>query len=307
MFLPWLDDLQQLSQVVYRIFPLARGLFEDKVSNIWCFFSVLPIPSQYKLKNIMSPATLARASLVITLSTILLPCYHLFAAAVETVHIEMFLDKDSKKQLQASEKRQAEGSVTGGSTITSRWHHTRMAAPSDAGTDRLSQLGGRSIRSGMESATKNNLIQLSVSRPVASTSPSPAASVLPYALLSTSLSFFLFGFQTHEKSILLPLLPLTLLMSVKADEWGGGAGKTDWEWAVLMNNVAMFSLWPLLQRDQVALQYTLLTLGWNWAIGYNPFAKLHSQRKTFVAWFSAVRTLCILCSLLTHFPRWFTW
>ncbi|KER30816.1 hypothetical protein T265_02855 [Opisthorchis viverrini] len=36
MFLPFLSNMVVLRQVIRRIFPIARGLFEDKVSNFWC-------------------------------------------------------------------------------------------------------------------------------------------------------------------------------------------------------------------------------------------------------------------------------
>lgn len=42
---PWLRSVDQLKQVVQRIFPVARGVFEDKVSNVWCVVNVF-----YKLK-----------------------------------------------------------------------------------------------------------------------------------------------------------------------------------------------------------------------------------------------------------------
>ena len=45
IWLPWLGSLERLSQVVHRIFPVARGVFEDKVSNIWCVVNVF-----YKIK-----------------------------------------------------------------------------------------------------------------------------------------------------------------------------------------------------------------------------------------------------------------
>lgn len=64
----------------------------------------------------------------------------------------------------------------------------------------------------------------------------PTLALLPYALLTSSLSFFLFSFQVHEKSVLLPLLPATLILS-GAESGGGGE---DWEWGVLFNNVAVF-------------------------------------------------------------------
>jgi alpha-1,3-glucosyltransferase len=41
MFAPWIStDPQHVLWVVHRIFPLARGLFEDKVANFWCASNV---------------------------------------------------------------------------------------------------------------------------------------------------------------------------------------------------------------------------------------------------------------------------
>lgn len=64
--------------------------------------------------------------------------------------------------------------------------------------------------------------------------PPPFLPLLPYALLSSSMSFFLFSFQVHEKTILVPLLPLTLLLS------GSAADSETFELAALVNNVAVF-------------------------------------------------------------------
>jgi hypothetical protein len=66
--------------------------------------------------------------------------------------------------------------------------------------------------------------------------PAPTFSLLGHALFQCSLSFFLFSFQVHEKSILVPLLPITILMAASAPTVEGG----DWEWGVLLNNVACF-------------------------------------------------------------------
>jgi len=66
--------------------------------------------------------------------------------------------------------------------------------------------------------------------------PAPTFSLLGHALFQCSLSFFLFSFQVHEKSVLVPLLPVTLLMAASAPTVEGG----DWEWGVLVNNVACF-------------------------------------------------------------------
>ena len=65
----------------------------------------------------------------------------------------------------------------------------------------------------------------------------PTSNLLPYALFNSSMAFFLFSFQVHEKSILLPLMPLTLLMSGRSEL----DDSTDiWEWGALINNVGVF-------------------------------------------------------------------
>ncbi|CAN9500878.1 unnamed protein product [Ophioblennius macclurei] len=48
-WLPFLSDPSQALQVVRRIFPVARGLFEDKVANAWCSLNVL-----IKIRSILS-------------------------------------------------------------------------------------------------------------------------------------------------------------------------------------------------------------------------------------------------------------
>uniref|UniRef100_A0A3P8SVM3 Alpha-1,3-glucosyltransferase n=1 Tax=Amphiprion percula TaxID=161767 RepID=A0A3P8SVM3_AMPPE len=48
-WLPFLSDPSQALQVVRRIFPVARGLFEDKVANTWCSLNTL-----IKIRSILS-------------------------------------------------------------------------------------------------------------------------------------------------------------------------------------------------------------------------------------------------------------
>ncbi|KAJ7644149.1 glycosyltransferase family 57 protein [Roridomyces roridus] len=97
--------------------------------------------------------------------------------------------------------------------------------------------------------------------------------LLPYALLTSSMSFFLFSFQVHEKTILLPLLPVTLLLS------GAPIDSTVYGWGVLANNIAVFSMWPLLRRDGLGVQYLALMVIWNRFLGYNP---LRLPSKSFI-------------------------
>ena len=64
--------------------------------------------------------------------------------------------------------------------------------------------------------------------------PAPFLPLLPHALLTSALSFFLFSFQVHEKTLLVPLLPLSLLLS------GAASNSVTFELGALVNNVAVF-------------------------------------------------------------------
>lgn len=87
----------------------------------------------------------------------------------------------------------------------------------------------------------------------------PTKKLLLWSLAACSFSFFLFSFQVHEKTILLPLLPITLLYSTnKTDE----IAMISW-----INNIALFSLWPLLKKDGLLLQYISIGLLSNWLMG----------------------------------------
>jgi len=114
----------------------------------------------------------------------------------------------------------------------------------------------------------------------------PFLPLLTYALLSSSMSFFLFSFQVHEKTILLPLLPITLLLS------GASVDSTVYSWGVLVNNVAVFSMWPLLKRDGLGVQYIATLLLWNRLIGYSP-GRL-SRPRSFIQFLSIVVYVAIL-------------
>ncbi|CAG8479333.1 8553_t:CDS:1, partial [Racocetra fulgida] len=55
VFCPFLVSLEQISQVIIRIFPLQRGLYEDKVANIWCAINII-----IKLREILGIQALAK-------------------------------------------------------------------------------------------------------------------------------------------------------------------------------------------------------------------------------------------------------
>ncbi|KAK2781215.1 Glucosyltransferase-like protein [Emmonsiellopsis sp. PD_33] len=157
----------QLSQAIHRIFPFARGLFEDKVANVWC-----TIHTFYKLHRFPT-SILQRASLAATILSILPP-----------------------------------------SIIIGRY---------------------------------------------------PRPTLLPLALASTAWGFFLCSFQVHEKSILLPLLPMTLLLGSD-----GGLSKETRAWVGWANMLGVWTLFPLLRRDELRVPYFVLTLLWAYLLGLPP-------------------------------------
>ncbi|XP_056133277.1 dolichyl pyrophosphate Man9GlcNAc2 alpha-1,3-glucosyltransferase [Lampris incognitus] len=65
-WLPFLSDLSQASQVVRRIFPVTRGLFEDKVANTWCSLNLL-----IKIRTILSINSQLYLSFALTLLAVL--------------------------------------------------------------------------------------------------------------------------------------------------------------------------------------------------------------------------------------------
>ena len=67
---------------------------------------------------------------------------------------------------------------------------------------------------------------------------------------SSAFAFFLFSYQVHEKSVLLPVLPVTLL---------GPDGGTLARW---LPALAAFSMFPLLQRDGLSTAYCAALLLW---------------------------------------------
>lgn len=159
--------LLQLTQIIHRIFPFARGLFEDKVANFWCV-----IHTFHKLNTYPIPL-MQRISLLATIVAIL--------PAFLTISL------------------------------------------------------------------------------------SPRKDLLPWALASTAWGFFLCSFQVHEKSVLLPLLPMTIML--------GGDGGLRMEmraWIGLANTLGVWTLFPLLKRDELRMPYAVLSLLWAYLMGLPP-------------------------------------
>ncbi|VEU20810.1 DEKNAAC101745 [Brettanomyces naardenensis] len=154
--------LDQLRQILLRMFPFDRGLFEDKVANFWCATNVV-----IKYKQVFTTDQLKKLSLVLTLLGISPSCAAIFFR--------------TRKEL------------------------------------------------------------------------------LAWCLASCSMAFYLFSFQVHEKSILLPWMPITLLLNeVDPDV----ISMVCW-----FSNIALFSMWPLLKRDELIIQYFVLGVLSNWLMG----------------------------------------
>ncbi|KAG8742497.1 Glucosyltransferase-like protein [Ceratobasidium sp. 414] len=220
-----------LPQVVFRVFPFARGLFEDKVANFWCASDVVLV--KWKRLQWISQAGLQRVALFITLL----------------------------------------GTLPGAAMV----------------------FGWGFIGAGDKDPNKSDAIRHR---------RGPTLPLLPFALFSCAMSFFMFSVQVHEKSILLPLMPITLLLAAReseseVDSNGTGLGGI-WEWGVLANNVAVFSMWPLLKRDGQGLNYVVLTLLWNYMIGYDPSELPNSLVK--ILSLGAYATLTLIHILEAIFP-----
>lgn len=159
--------IEQMIQMVHRIFPFSRGLFEDKVANFWCAMNVV-----VKLRNLPTDL-LQKAALGATLLSIIPP------------NLVLFIRPDKK--------------------------------------------------------------------------------LLPLAFAATAWGFFLFSYQVHEKSVLLPLMPMTLLLAGKQ----GLNGDTR-SWVGFANLLGAWTMFPLLSRVDLAVPYTVLTLLWAYLVGLPP-------------------------------------
>ena len=178
--------LQQSAQIIHRVFPFARGLFEDKVANFWCALNVV-----VKLRKYPSEL-LQQASLLATLAAIAPPCLAIFLK--------------------------------------------------------------------------------------------PRKELLPLALSTTAWAFFLFSFQVHEKSVLLPLMPMTILLAGKQ-----GLNKSIRAWVGFSNLLGVWTMFPLLERVDLRIPYFTLSLLWAYLLGLPP-TSFSVYRQNGAGWASLVTT-----------------
>ncbi|KAL2531590.1 putative dolichyl pyrophosphate Man9GlcNAc2 alpha-1 [Abeliophyllum distichum] len=106
-----------------------------------------------------------------------------------------------------------------------------------------------------------------------------------YGLLNCSFSFYLFSFQVHEKSILLPLLPASLLAVEEPFIF---------RWLVYY---ALLSMFPLLRRDDLVLPYIAL-YGLFVLLYYAPGRRMDKRETNFLG--STLQSLLLASSLILH-------
>ncbi|CAL5225224.1 g8012 [Coccomyxa viridis] len=95
----------------------------------------------------------------------------------------------------------------------------------------------------------------------------PTARGLLVCMASSAFAFYLFSYQVHEKSILLPLMPVMLL---------GPDQPIMTRW---LPPVACFSMYPLLKKDGLTLAYIALMLLWG-AMTWPAVGEERKERQT---------------------------
>ena len=72
IYLPWLKA-QKIQDVFSRIFPVHRGIYEDKVATFWCVLNIF-----YKLNKHFDTNSLIKLSLLFTIFGCFIPIYAIF-------------------------------------------------------------------------------------------------------------------------------------------------------------------------------------------------------------------------------------
>lgn len=157
-----------IAQILVRMFPFERGLFEDKVANFWCSTNLL-----IKYNQVLSCTQLKTLSLAFTVAASAPPCLLIF------------------------------------------WKNLRRQ------------------------------------------SHDPDLVICGFS--ATAWAFYLFLFQVHEKTVLVPLVP-TLFLLLSNDR--NNIAQVQW-----VNNISTFSLFPLLKKDGLLLQYCVMFFMINWLMG----------------------------------------
>lgn len=148
--LPFINKFENALQLLIRLFPIARGVFEDKVANVWCVLNIA-----YKLKVLLSNEEMAKLCLLTT-CLVVIPCLY-----------DVFMNKSVMK--------------------------------------------------------------------------------FKYCLINSALSFYLFSYQVHEKTILLAAIPALLILPQEPLA------------CIWFLCISVFSMLPLLLKDKLLIPYIALS------------------------------------------------
>ncbi|ESQ47220.1 hypothetical protein EUTSA_v10027717mg [Eutrema salsugineum] len=142
--------------------------------------------------------------------------------------------------------------------------------------------------------TTPSLRSLSLAATVLASLPSMVQQILSpsnegflYGLLNSSMAFYMFSFQVHEKSILMPFLSATLLALKIPNHFNH------------LTYYALFSMFPLLCRDKLLLPY--LTLHLLFTVIYHSHENHHAKQKTKASSFSFTNFPGYVFLRRTHF------
>ena len=89
------NGVDSVTQVIIRLFPFNRGLFEGKVSNIWCALSSFPIYIRTRIAESIQPIV----ALILTLTLILPSCIKLFSDTKATQMKKEFFKAKEERDL----------------------------------------------------------------------------------------------------------------------------------------------------------------------------------------------------------------
>jgi alpha-1,3-glucosyltransferase len=197
------NGVRYLKHIVHRLFPFERGLFENKVSNLWCALSTKPLSIRRRIPSHWQPMV----ATLVTLLLILPPCLSLFCIGRQKV--------PSQTQTQTRRKEKTP------TMIMSRQHLRAIL----------------------------------------------------WGTTTTSLAFFLASFQVHEKSILMAVAPLSLLIldGATSTPLQDGSKRKYGSTSVTMQApcfafvsffsiLASWSMWPLMQVDNLYIAYPVCNL-----------------------------------------------
>jgi alpha-1,3-glucosyltransferase len=217
-----------MQAVLGRLFPFSRSVFEDKVANLWCAAEPLlklrertyADTSGWTRRVAVGAATAATAALM---TPALVGCWCMLmrpmSPRIKCPPTSRTLPV-SKKSGGASDHRHRSGLVESSTRVSQGDIGIKSCSESDLASPALASTGGSALLARWE--------------------------VLLVTLHTVALAFFLASYQVHEKTILLPLVPIVMLSHRLP------------LFAVWFSSVALWSLWPLLVRDGLVVPLCLL-------------------------------------------------